>query len=88
MIEEKSEPAIVTSQLIRQPRFHVSDVRVSLAYTLLLAVATVIAVKVYFAERMGFRDMCTLDQLFDPIIAFTGGSITAIIGFYFGERGR
>ena len=82
-----------SEQNIRQPRFHNNDVRVIFAFTLLVVLCVIIAYKVHYASTLGassigFRDMCSIDQLFDPIISFTGGSLTAVIGFYFGERAR
>jgi hypothetical protein len=91
VINEDRELHVI--QDTRQPRFHESDVRVSLAFLLLIALSIIVGVKVHYASvlsasNIGFHDMCSIDQFFDPIISFTAGSLTAIIGFYFGERAR
>ena len=66
----------------RQPRFHESDIRVGLAILLFLALGIVVGLKIHYASAVSFRDTCSIDQLVDPIITVTAGSLTTILGFY------
>jgi hypothetical protein len=73
---------------IGEGHFHEGDVRVAIAAALFIVLLVVGGFKLYYASTAGFKETCSIDQFFDPLISGIAGALTTIVGFYFGDRRR
>jgi hypothetical protein len=67
-------------------RSHRDIVRAWIVIVLFGAFLIVFAAKTYYAQAVGFKDTCALDQHFDPVLSGLAGAFTTILGFYFRDR--
>ena len=73
---------------IGEGHFHEGDVRVMIAAALFLVLLVAGGLKLHYASAAGFKETCSIDQFFDPLISGIAGALTTIVGFYFGDRRR
>jgi hypothetical protein len=73
---------------IGEGHFHDGDVRVGIAAALFVVLLVAGGLKLHYVSAAGFKETCSIDQFFDPLISGIAGALTTILGFYFGDRKR